>query len=141
MPVSQPNYKLLGDAYAIIGGIPEKRFNLNFIARGTQDGGIACGTIGCAMGWLGLHPDFKPLLNMGNDGAPKWTVNGRRFSWYADAAAALFNIRESDAENLFSFRGGSKYDHAINRAGRVNDKERCLKRIRMFLDEKGIQSC
>lgn len=135
-----PNYKLLGDAYAIVGGIPEERFDLDTITRNTigKNGDkFDCKTIGCAFGWLGLHPDFQPLMHP-TVRPRSWTIGSEKFDWYPEAAAALFDIEEDEATDLFGGVGDSKYDEDI---GPVSDKQRWLKRVRMFLDEKGIETC
>lgn len=142
-----PNYTLLGDAYAIIGGIPDEKFNLNTITMRKPKATLGCGTIGCAMGWLGLHPDFKRKLNMtGPSGEHRWKVNGKEVRYYAEAAAELFSITVKEATNLFGYAGGSNYDNAIRRERKkrgfsTTHKDLWLGRVRMFLDEKGVKSC
>lgn len=63
--VKTPNFELLKDAYAIIDGIPEDRFNLNVVTRTDAEGHEKdphyCGTVGCALGWLAMHPQFQAL--------------------------------------------------------------------------------
>lgn len=50
----------LAVAYSIIGGIPVKNFDLNqFCSTGHNAKPTpTCGTIGCTLGWLAMHPYF-----------------------------------------------------------------------------------
>ena len=57
--MNQETYPLLREAYAIIDGIPDDRFNLRTYANSTDPN--HCGTIACAVGWLAMHPTFNAL--------------------------------------------------------------------------------
>jgi hypothetical protein len=51
----------LAVAYSIIGGIPEKHFDLSRFSSTNSPGATEaahCGTIGCSLGWLARHPYF-----------------------------------------------------------------------------------
>lgn len=143
----KPNFTLLGDAYAIIGGIPAEKFDLNTITRRQAGATLGCGTIGCALGWLGLHPDFKRKLNMtGRPGEHRWKVNGKEIRYFAEAAGELFGITVTEATNLFGYSGCGLYDSAIRRERKAKGlttrhKDLWLGRVRKFLDEKGVKSC
>ena len=48
--------KKFKDAYAILAGIPQKRFSLEIISNKPQ---LGCGTLACGIGWLLHHPTFR----------------------------------------------------------------------------------
>lgn len=146
----KPNYELLKDAYAVIAGIPNDQFRLHYIFthKPTEDPSY-CGTIGCAMGWLSLHPTFAQLLGARNKfgqrcnglDAIRWTKPGTSIStnYYAGAAAWAFGISVTQARNLFTKAGGSHYDRGIlefNGGTLPNDKRLCLARIEAFLKSR-----
>lgn len=48
-------------AHSIVGGIPESQFSLDQFCNNDHVNApehISCGTIGCTLGWLALHPHF-----------------------------------------------------------------------------------
>lgn len=133
-----PNYELLKDAYAIIGGIPEDKIHLRAIVSKVGES-AECGTVCCAAGWLGLHPKFQALglttsLNASDDIRIK--MRGvDDYSFYSTKLAALFNMEIEEIENLFSPDSQSDYDVIIK--AKPSPKQRFLKRVRMYLEEKG----
>lgn len=121
-----PNYELLKDAYAIIGGIPNNVVYLNVIER-QRGASLDCGTICCGMGWLSHHPQFQQL---GLAPAPR-TYGSLRWKGrtvrYDEAAARLFGISVYDARGLFTASLANKERH----------KNILLNRIMRFLDDAG----
>lgn len=144
MNKTKPNFELLKDAYQIIGGIPDAAFNLNNIVRRTGES-LECGTVACAFGWLGMHPDFKNLMNPEEDTTKHsyygihWNIDGNSQRFYVDAAKALFRLNNTkEAKNLFGSTGFSEYDKELRDAGkRPSHKELFLGRVKMFLKEHG----
>lgn len=123
--LSPPNYELLKDAYAIIGGIPEEAFDLDAIT--THEGkNISCGTICCAIGWLGHHPQFRALgLKTGKTGVLTFKDKPEFFEY---AAAEIFNISQEQALNLFGHnRVGGMFSH----------KKIWMCRVKTFLKIRG----
>ena len=107
--MSTPNLELLREAAAIIDGIPAKRFNLNSAHNG-HDEPHDCGTVACAIGWLGMHPKFQAI-----------GLRTSRVTWPGNvmwqgvdtdcfiAAMELFGLSYVEARNTFgphSARGG-----------------------------------
>lgn len=138
------NRDLFNRAYAILDGIPANRWNLNFIARNRQSAKDVsnpnhCGTIGCALGWLGMHPGFIKETGM------KTVMGGISIGgshancfFYEKVAAEVFAISEYDATNLFGAVGMSRYDSC----GR-SDYDDCTQskkvfqqRVKQFLKEQ-----
>lgn len=120
---NQPNFTLLREAYAIIGGIPEEKVDLwRVIDMGES---LGCGTIACAAGWLSQHPTFK-ALGLGLRGSTQLTYKGlKNASGYSGAMAGVFNLTQPVAYDLFS---GSH-------RGDISDKEEWLLRVRTYLKE------
>lgn len=133
LPTNTPNYELLKDAYAILGGIPDKAINLDYI-RQKQGRTLSCGTISCGIGWLASHPTFKKMgLNIQR---PKRGMAYADITWrgkkvnYDTAAANIFGISKREANDLFTssnYYGGTK----------VNHKHELLNRIMHLLEAKG----
>lgn len=104
------NIELLREAYAVIDGIPDNRFNLNEIASNTCNDAISyqlgtvahnCGTVACAAGWLGMHPKFRALgLNTTRNGYIKW--NGSMS--FSEVLAHVFECSTAEALALFEER-------------------------------------
>lgn len=140
-----PNFELLRKAAAIIDGIPSQLFVLNELAR--QDGSFRnceeamqaklCGTIGCAIGWLGMHPDFNAL---GLQVSPATAIfgdvlySGEPRGCFT-AASLLFNVTYSEACDLFTSHGESVFDDDMFKDSSSNPTSKQLfkNRIRMFL--------
>jgi hypothetical protein len=144
-----PNFKLLREAAAIIDGIPSKLFDLNLIMQADEleatdlrpvSAGTAknCGAIGCAIGWLGTHPDFnalglETLPAYAEEGGVCWQGKARG---YNGAAAALFGINYGDARNLFAGIGSSDYDADFQfERPNATSKQVFKNRVRRFLAE------
>lgn len=141
-PVGEPNYELLREAYAIIGGIPMRKIHLRKLIT---EGGLnrpvkelKCGTIACGAGWLALHPMFTKLgLRISKTaGYRSHTVLGWKGdfteyeSQYERAMARVFNMKMSDADDMFS---------ALVHYGESNlsDKAKLLRRIKNYLIARG----
>jgi hypothetical protein len=100
------NWPLLRRAIEIVDGIPKKHFDLDYTMRGrssmdkvrTAEQAVSCGSIGCAMGWLGLHPEMQAeglqTTDMG------LTFRGVQCS-YASAGHHLFRMDYYEARDLF----------------------------------------
>lgn len=97
------NKHLLQRAVEIIRGIPAKRFDLDLIANSNNPHN--CGTVGCAIGWLGMNPEFQALgLRTGlmEPGARSCGVLWHgEYTSFARAASELFGISLGAAWELF----------------------------------------
>jgi hypothetical protein len=127
-----PNFKLLKDAYAIIGGIPAKAIDLNDIQLETGES-LSCGTICCAAGWLGHHPQFQALGFVTTESG--YTFYKRRSVPWHEAMAKVFNISESAAIDIFNARRHSDLHQVEDGLG--TDKQVWLRRMRNFLRKHG----
>lgn len=126
--MSTENYSLLRDAYAIIDGIPEDRFDL----RQWWSSRPSCGTVATVVGWLALHPQMQALgLHPDEAGAPK--LNG--FTDGYQSLAYLFGLTYGEA--LLLFTGGIHAKDKMRFRGLPNHKELWLYRVREFLKSKG----
>lgn len=137
-----PNYELLCEAVAIVDGVPDDRFNLNYVLR--VDGSIwsyrdyskttphTCGTVTCALGTLALHPKFKALgFSFSPLGYLQWKGSSMG---YVEAAQRLFGATWRDSENLFGPAGESTYD----RSKYMHDHKKLFRhRVVQFLERKG----
>ncbi|UUZ75458.1 hypothetical protein LP414_27465 [Polaromonas sp. P1(28)-13] len=124
-----PNFELLKDAYAIIGGIPKNVIDLDQIEK-QRGKSLSCGTICCAAGWLGHHPMFKAKgLSVLENGS--LAINGEHV-WYEEAMAKIFDIPVRDAESLF----GSTYNMTDGNS-KKSHKQIWLKRMRDYLRGHG----
>lgn len=137
--IQTPNYELLKDAYAIIDGIPAKHFDLEAIVDKVGES-LTCGTVACAIGWLGLHPKFNELglqTVLGkSDDSYLLKMNGfHDDDFYSHKVAGLFGISVHDASDLFGPASHSGFDYLIN--SKTSDKKRFLKRVKLYLIEKG----
>lgn len=131
MTTERPNFELLKDAYQIIGGIPERQFNLANISNG-KTGEHYCKTLACAAGWLALHPLFQAKgLGTKNDGS---LCLNDKYTWYDDAMMYMFSLSQRDAQALFGSRRMHEREEPF---GSLSDKELWLKRVRDFLEERG----
>jgi hypothetical protein len=125
------NYELLKEAYAIIDGIPKRRFNLNRIAvpKHKHDDGdkpmrARCGSIGCAIGWLAMHPTFNAMgLWVDRQGRLHLGTETTDFVW---AARYIFGLDSYDAIEIFT--EASKYE-------RGDHKSIWRTRVRSFLEQ------
>jgi hypothetical protein len=100
------NWPLLRRAVEIVDGIPKKHFNLDYTMRGrgfmdeirTAEQAVSCRSIGCAMGWLGLHPEMQA------EGL-QTTETGLTFKGvqrpYSVAGEHLFGMNYYEARDLF----------------------------------------
>ena len=120
-----PNYELLREAYAILGGIPTRAINLDLVVT-KESGNLSCGTIACGIGWLAHHPKFQYL------GLEYKKHNGLhykgRFIGYSDAGSRVFGISYHEANALFRPAPSGK---------NVHHKNMLLNRIKKFLIAKG----
>jgi len=131
----RPNFDLLRDAFAIIDGIPEASFRLDFWTS-KQGKSLSCGTIACAGGWIARHPKFKAMglaIDCCGD-----VVTEEAAGAYALARIFDLNIAK-DEETLFSSRGstfGGYKDHELwPDLGALSDKQLWKRRVlRLFQD-------
>lgn len=134
----EPNYELLKEAYAIIGGIPDNVIDLDAVQR-SEGETLDCGTVCCAAGWLAHHPKFQALgLGLPYSGlvCGSLLLKGRLVS-YAEAISAVFDIDGDTATSLFCssrFRRGLLYDV---RCDYDTDKDLWLARVRKYLADRG----
>ena len=147
---STPDYERLGEAYAVIDGIPDDQITLD-IERFSVPGDVQ--SIGMNEGrylpptdwnalvltpdvWLSLEPRYlglvQPLIEYRESYGAElfWRIEGRLTSRFEVAMAYLFKLSEELAEDLFGMRGE---DEADNRS----DKQVFLDRIRAFLRKSG----
>jgi hypothetical protein len=137
---NQPNFELLKEAYAIIGGIPARQLQLHSIVAESDESFNSndsktkhCGTIACGIGWLGLHPEFQRRgLKVNKHGDTFF--NGAGMS-YPQAASKLFGIDYDTALDMFSARGDSPDDTEASE--KLSDKQLLQFRIRNFLRKHG----
>lgn len=123
--MNKPNYTIMREAYAIIGGIPEHAFDLSSVVSRTGES-LECGTIACAAGWLAMHPTFKARgIRLVKECVEYKNV--RCYTAYTEAMAAVFKIDGAEADYLFGSR--------TEPPGWGTDKEVWLKRMYKFLDE------
>jgi hypothetical protein len=140
-----PNFNLIRRAAEILDGIPKKHFDLNNIIRTANEDAwssrplkatpafVECGAVGCAMGWLGMHPEFNAL---GLQVAP-YTARRGEVLWhghatkYALAAMDIFSLTYDEASALFDSKEDSIYDDLD--AGGQSSKKVFKNRIRQFL--------
>ena len=139
--MTQESYPLLRDAYAIIDGIPEDRFKLDSWRKArdpNNDNPSSCGTIGCAGGWLAMHPMMQERgLRSGRYGVPVIpAVDGMSLGPYRSLAAVL-GISLWDSEQLFGTRACERsYDPVAYESKNLSDKEFWKARVRNFLKVK-----
>jgi hypothetical protein len=139
------NWPLLREACAVIDGIPVSRFNLNAVCVNTQSMSNQtnpqhCGTVGCVMGWLGMHPDFKARgLGFTRGEYPMLTLDGCAMD-YATIGAKVFGMTETQAENLFSPVNCSSLDNKTEFYSAEDSRKVFRNRIRKFFRRNG-QPC
>jgi hypothetical protein len=132
--MSQPNYELLRQAYAILDGIPQQAIDLDHVIK-ERGSSLKCGTIACGIGWLSMHPKFNSMgLKfekrkgfIGNGSVDILTYQGQSVD-YAEAASKIFGIAEPIAEKMFN--------GASNRPQHQH-KQILLSRIRSYLRKRG----
>ena len=126
--MAKPNYELLKDAYAILGGIPDEQINMNAVVL-KQAGKNNCGSIACGMGWLAMHPAFNELgLSYTRPHGLLYVApNGETTGHYGHAAAEIFGITKDQAQELFK-PAGEVYTQ--------NHKSVLLNRIMTFLAKR-----
>jgi hypothetical protein len=140
---TQDKYERLKQAYAIIDGIPEGNFDLNDIItrRGNT---LGCGTIACAMGWLGMHPTFMRKEYEIID-------RGDRIYWYKrktkdtsevtcslfyEVAADLFNLTHKEACDMFGSSFRKSLPNSFEFYGQDSEKKIWQTRVEDFLRQK-----
>ena len=107
-------YPLLREAYAIIDGIPDDRFNLDLFRNSCDP--HYCGTIACAAGWLAMHPTFMAL--------------GLLCSY--PSLVRVLGIPKADAYSVFSGRKVRLYEPEGSET--MTDKQLWQARVREFLE-------
>jgi hypothetical protein len=120
------NWPLLREAIAIIDGIPDEHFDLSTYGdRFTNLASVkACGSIGCAVGWLWVHPDFPKrahaLGGYGQEDHNAWAMQ-------------VFGISHKDARALFSI--GNFYESDFQHEPGLSDADLFRARVRAFFAE------
>ncbi len=128
----------LKDAYAILAGIPAKKFVAELSKYWVRDvpweetlevaPEISCGTLGCAAGWLTLHPKFA---NPNSDG-----LDDR-----LEYLSRLLEIDDLEEDSLFSARCGrltSGFDLEVPKSW--SDKALVLYRFRRVLRQSKAEA-
>jgi hypothetical protein len=138
MQTAQQTFKreLLREAAAIVDGIPVNRFNLAQVLyrNGAPNyrGKLSpnhCGTVGCALGWLSLHPEFQ-ALGLTNNDQGGLLLNGE-WCHYAEAGAQIFGITDAESADLFCPAGDSGLDSGADHY--LTDKALFRHRVVKFL--------
>jgi hypothetical protein len=145
-----PYFERLGEAYAVIGGIPDQQITLDIeqvsIAPDMTSIGVSGGRYlepsnwdGLVLTpdiWLSLCPAYIDIVwplveNRETYGIEAfWQIEGRFTSRFELAMAHLFNVSPEDAEDLFGMRGDDEMDDR-------SDKQVFLDRITAFLQDNG----
>ena len=123
------SYPRLRQAYAIIDGIPDERFNLSQIAN--SDDPNHCGTIACAAGWLAMHPGFETLKLTPVCSNFFYAEGEGGGNWWGEMAN-IFGISETCADLLFQCRRHHEYEP--KGAKGMTDKQLWQARVHEFLD-------
>lgn len=123
------NIELLREAYAIIDGIPDNRFNLRDFAKNVDAKPISpsrCGTVACAAGWLAMHPTFKAMgLGLSADGELKYP--GFSCAAWSYILGKIFDCGYDEALHLFRPRTYAELDSP------KTDKQVWQARVRKYL--------
>jgi hypothetical protein len=136
----------LAIAYEILSGIPENRFNLDRIVqvssyRSKTPNPASCGTIGCGIGWLLMHPRYKArgfkLTETAEETLMKSPSRRAQMSpgEYRFIGADMFNIDVDVAQDLFASRdsGNRRFDPPRKEYDQMSDKQILLHRIKTCL--------
>lgn len=133
--MSNPDFELLRWAYEYANSVPDKKLNLNTVMYN-------CGTIGCAIGWLGRHPKMQALGLSVRLAVPKTNyevfLDGKEMV-YNEAAAKVFNISDLEARKLFGVRGASSWDFDQNGLVSCTEKQVLKRRFEGFFKMYGQQ--
>ena len=130
-----PRYDLLKELYAIIDGIPEKRFNLHSVIRDDCEPN-PCDTVACAAGWAAMHPLFK-AKGLGLTKRGGLTYEGEHY-FFPYPVAQAFGLTTNEAYNIFGQNGAClslAYDYEST--ADFSDKKLFLHRVREFLKQHG----
>lgn len=132
------NIERLREAYAIIDGVPEDRMNLNDVASNFEGGDPTdihhCGTVGCAIGLLAMHPYFQALgLYLERDESAieyGYSMTKAGTKGYVRVGMEIFDLDYDEAHDLF------RPSRDWERAAYGSDKAIWLARVRKFLAEQ-----
>jgi hypothetical protein len=151
---TKPKYALLREAYAIVGGIPEHAFWMNSILE-RKGVSLSCGTVACALGWLGMHPKFQAKTGLATVSRTSLNSSGsttfkNKPMWYDVAAADVFGITMNEAAQLYDVAAADVFGITMNEAAQLfgvakhdelkrwgTHKEVFLARVRNFLGTRG----
>ena len=131
--MTQETNPRLREAYAIIDGIPDDRFDLRHFAN--SDDPHDCGTIACAAGWLAMHPKFNALgLTLTGKGAEFscLTPQSQTRTSPMDAIAQVLRRPRFEAGQLFGSRNHPKYEPEGSE--NMTDKQLWQARVRELLE-------
>jgi len=97
-------WDLLREALAIVDGVPDERLwmgaiNHNLYAWQNSNVPTDCGTVGCAIGWISMHPKFN-ALGLTSDNMGRLMLDGNLCTFVA-AAEKVFGLPKADALRLF----------------------------------------
>jgi hypothetical protein len=139
--MSGPKFTLFRFAYQVIDGIPEERLKLYNICANSDDhfkrhDPFHCGTVGCAIGFLAMHPYF-------NEQGLRYGPRGMLYfkdapvTWM-EAPAKLFNMDRATARGLFQpVLFSERYEDTDRPYHGLTDKQVWQKRARTWLREHG----
>lgn len=126
------SFPLLRRAYAVIDGIPADRFNLSSFANSLNV--HDCGTIACAAGWLGMHPEFQALgLGLEISASGRVDIIGHAAEFWDRTLSRVFGISVDQASGIFGARWMASSFDPVNEAD-FTDKELWQARVRRFLE-------
>ena len=149
--------ELLREAYAIIAGIPEEKIRMNTIL--SHRGEVrdvrpkACGSIGCAIGWLSMHPGFQEKTGLVARLTPERAKSHKLlfqnlslhglYVDYNEAAVEVFGLSKKAAYGLFNPVGdggylGDQVEDGLREFGH-SDKDIFLSRVRKYLKNKEVK--
>lgn len=126
-----PDYELLKDAFAIIGGIPPEAVTLDW-TRNKDGAALDNGTVYHPALWLSLHPAFQERGLTVSEKGKQLLYHGEAApdGKYSEVLAQLFGLPVVEVVNLFVERGAhmgeeQKIHHT--------DKDIWLDRVRHYL--------
>lgn len=129
-----PNYELLKDACAIIGGIPPAAISLDW-NRSKEGLSLTEGTVFHPARWLALHPSFQELGLSVSENGKHILYQGQSFAGgaYSESLAQLFGLSAGDVVGLFAERGTRMGEANLN----DSDKALWLRRVTSYLRSHG----
>lgn len=129
-----PNYDLLKDAYAIIGGIPAEAITLDW-NRSKEGTSLTDGTVFHPARWLTMHPSFQELGLSVSENGKYILYKGQSFAGgaYSESLAQVFGLSVGDVVGMFAERGTQMGES--NRDD--TDKALLMRRMKSYLQTHG----